>query len=81
MIHSAQYSQTWKTITSLLKVGDVLTIHFNGDRYANGYSHKTTLHIDGLNLDVKRGKQSLSFMVAVGVTPANSARMVKPLGY
>lgn len=81
MIHSAQYSQTWQTIASMLKVGDVLTIHFNGDRYANGYSHKTDLHIDGLNLDVKRGKQDLSFIVAVSVAPANSARMVKPKGF
>jgi hypothetical protein len=81
MIHSAQYSQTWKTITSLLKVGDVLTLHFNGDRYSNGYSKKAYLHIDGLNLDIKRGKAQLSFMVAVGVCLANSARMVKPNGF
>lgn len=80
MFHSANYSHIWVTIASLLKPGDVLLIHFNGDRYANGYSRKTDLHIDALHLDVKRGKKALSFVVDICVAPDNSARMVKPNG-
>jgi hypothetical protein len=80
VLGSANYTRTWTTIANLLKPGDVLSLHFNGDRYANKYSRDAGVHIDGLNLDVQRGKTEMSFVIDVSVCPANSARMVKPHG-
>lgn len=80
MIHSSQYDRVWKTITSLLRVGDQLILGWvaNND---NGYTREANLVRDELHLTIHRGDDRLRFLLAVSVCERNSARMVKPQGY
>lgn len=80
MIHSSQFDSIWKTVTSLLRVGDQLILGWvaNND---NGYTRKANLVRDELHLTIHRGDDRLRFLLAVSVCERNSARMVKPQGY
>lgn len=82
MIHSAQYSDVWQTVVSLLRVGDALTLHFVADGDTTDYLRKAGLHGDRLDLVVRRGEgRPMTFTLDSRVCPANTARMIKPLGY
>jgi hypothetical protein len=80
MVHSARYSDTWKTIVSLLKVGDVLSLDFCGDGGSNGNTKPYGIHVDTLHLNVRRGDQRLRFLVDFSACVDNSARAVKRFG-
>ncbi len=70
MIHCAQSSETWRTVVSCLKAGDVLTLRWSADGYRNGYVERArvaearrdgdpaglgeALHADALYLEVER---------------------------
>lgn len=77
MVHSGQYNDVWRTITSLLKAGDDLHLDFTGDKFANQYSRTAGLHLDVLSLVVRRGPTRLVFTLDVAACPDNTARMVQ----
>ena len=80
-IGSAQFHETFRTVASLLKVGDSLQAQFRTDEATNGYCKDARLHADVLYLRVERtvgGKpRRLFFHIDETVTPDNSSRMVK----
>lgn len=84
-VPSAQYNDIWKTIASLLKVGDELELAFNGDAYSNGHTKTAGLHADACRLHVERtvrgSRQRLVFEVDHSICADNTARMVKPATY
>lgn len=67
------------TLASLAKVGDELSLNWLGSR--NGYTRDAGLHMDSLHVHLKRGKQTFSFMLSVGVCPENTARMIQRRSY
>ena len=81
MFCSAQFTDTWKTVASLLKVGDTLTLSWTADGNSNDYTKAVELHADTLRLVVTRGQQRLIFLLDTSICLNNSARMVKPLGW
>jgi 3-keto-L-gulonate-6-phosphate decarboxylase len=78
MIHSAKYCEVWQTVLAILRAGDVVSLHWLANAERNQYAEGASLHVDTLQLDVKRGKRVLSFAIAHSVNPGNTARMVKP---
>lgn len=84
MINSAQFTQTWITIASLLRAGDVLSLRFLADAHTNDNLRKAGLHGDVLRLDVTRDQGHLvidgtvlAFDVISSTSPDNTARMVR----
>lgn len=92
-ILSAQFSETWKSIASVLRTGDRLMLDFRADHFANGYTKAVTggqtydgtsfgdIHVDALFLRIERGEapkvKRLKFLVDVTACPNNSARMIQ----
>lgn len=70
MIHSAKYSEAWRTITALLRARDTITLKWWVDEFANGYVTRSEvvktderagnaglgmgLHADSLTLVINR---------------------------
>lgn len=79
MVSSAQYSDTWRTLAQMLRVGDEVQINFIGNGSSNGYTKKAGLHADEVRLRIKRKGQDrdLVFLVSTSVCEDNTARMVK----
>jgi hypothetical protein len=79
MIHSAQFSEEWKTIASLLRVGDKLTLHWQRGAWTTEAMAEASpkFYGDSLSLIVDRPKASLSFLVTLHVGENNSARMIR----
>jgi hypothetical protein len=67
----------WRTIASLLKVGDVLTLEWSRDAASHETMRKLGLHGDRLRLLVVRGKARLWFELATSICPDNTARMIR----
>lgn len=82
MIHTAQYSETWRTIASLIRVGDQVRLCFNADGHSNEITRKAGLHVDTASIEITRqsAKRPLVFQVSTRVGYDNSARMVKAHG-
>lgn len=80
MEHTARFHREWQTIAGLLRVGDELVLGWVADN-GNGYTRDAGLMRDELHLTIRRGDESLRFLVDVSVCAPNSARMVKPNGY
>lgn len=76
MLHTAQHNATWQTIAGLLRAGDALHLHFDGDAHTNENLRKAGMHGDVLRLVVHRGETKMTFMVTSSAGPDNSARMV-----
>lgn len=74
---SAQYTESWRTVASLLKVGDNLRLEFRTDDGTNGYAKTAGLHVDELYLRVERAGKRLYFLLDVSVCQNNSARMCR----
>ena len=79
---SAQYSDRWWTISSLLRVGDTLSLAFEADGYSNGITREAGVHADTLTLRIRRqgAQRDLVLLVDVSVCYDNSARMVRAQG-
>lgn len=81
MFGSARFTEQWKTVTELLRVGDTLKIEFRGDHGTNGLCKDAGLHADELYLRVERGegtnRKRLWFLLESQVSLSNSARMVQ----
>lgn len=84
MFSSAQYTENWRTVVSLLRVGDELRLEFRTDEATNGYVKDANLHADELYLRVARTvgssprEQRMYFLLDTSITPSNSARMCRP---
>jgi hypothetical protein len=77
MIHVAQYEECWKTIASLLREGDALTLLWKRNAWNTGNLTDVNLHGDGLDLQIDRGKTRLTFHIRMSVCPDNTARMIR----
>jgi len=80
MLHSAQVTETWRTVVALLRVGDDVSLVWAAGN-SNGYLTEAGLHRDELRFIVKRGERTMTFHVMTDVCPNNSARMIKTLTY
>lgn len=80
MIHHPQGCDWWRTIVSLLKTGDILTLVWIRDNNTQVVK-EAGLHYDSLQLRVDRGSKSMTFKVATSVCPDNTARMVRAESY
>lgn len=91
-IGSAQFTESWKTIASLLKPGDVLVCEWVAD--SNGYTRVASftgnaeieafqsLHTDYMRFIIVRNatekrKTELTFELCHSICPDNSARMIQ----
>ena len=75
MVSSAQYSEVWRTLASILRKGDRLTLQWVADNNTDNI-RKANLHSDHLQLSVQRGETRLTFNLITSVCPENSARMI-----
>lgn len=82
MIHSAQVSETWRTIAGLVRAGDEIELEWIAND-ANGYLKSATsegrqLYHDKLYLHIRRGgRRALSFYLDDSICPNNTARMIR----
>jgi hypothetical protein len=67
------------SLAMILKVGDELSLKWIGSR--NGYTREANLHMDSLNIEVKRGNRRMTFMMSQHVSPDNTARMIQRRSY
>ncbi len=67
----------WRTITTFLKPGDVLSLHWGRDYNTNLNMERHELHGDRLALHVKRGDKKFGFILNSQCSPNNTARMIK----
>lgn len=83
MTSSAQYNDVWRTIASLLRPGDDITVAFVGDAASNGYVKDAHLHADVVRLHVTRkgAQRPLVFEVDTSICADNTARMVRKSHY
>ena len=79
MIHSAQSTEEWRTIVSLLRVGDKLTLQWErGGWTTEAMQHASpAFYGDRLSLIVERAKATLHFHIHTQISENNSARMVR----
>lgn len=78
MVRSARFHEPWKTVASLLRKGDRLTLSWTADN--NTGVVRAGLHADDLKLVIDRGDWRMTFIIAHSVTPDDSARMVRRTG-
>lgn len=78
-IGSAQFDEEWRTIVSLLRVGDKLTLLWQRGAWTNESMKNATPQFfgDSLSLIVERGKATLQFHIDTSFCENNSARMVR----
>jgi hypothetical protein len=78
-ISSAQWSEEWKTVVSLLRVGDRLTLHWQRGAWTTESMANASpkFYGDSLSIIVERAKATLEFHVRMSVCENNSARMVR----
>jgi len=76
MLHSAQYTETWITIASLLKAGDALTLFWVRDGKSNGLCVEAGLHGDELIMIITRDAREMHFSIDTSISLNNSARMI-----
>jgi hypothetical protein len=78
-IGSAQYHEEWRTIVSLLRVGDKLTLHWQRGAWTNEAMQNATpkFYGDSLSLIVDRGDKVLHFHIDTSVCEDNTARMIR----
>lgn len=79
MVSSAQYSEVWRTLASILRKGDRLTLQWVADNNTDNI-RSANLHSDHLKLSVQRGETRLTFNLMTSVCPDNSARMIRRHG-
>lgn len=82
MNHSGQFSDTWQTVVSAMRPGDVVLLEWVGsdnNGYLNGVQGQPLYH-DRLYLLIRReGKRPLKFHVEDSICPNNTARMIRPV--
>lgn len=78
-LSSAQWSEEWKTIVSLLRVGDKLTLHWQRGAWTTESmsNAEPKFYGDSLSLIVERAKATLEFHVRMAVCENNTARMIR----
>ena len=78
-IGSAQFSEEWLTIASLLRAGDKLTLLWQRGAWTNESMRNATPQFfgDSLSLIVAREKVTLQFHIDTSVCENNSARMIR----
>ena len=78
-LSSAQWSEEWKTIVSLLRVGDKLTLHWQRGAWTTESMANASpkFYGDSLSLIVERAKATLEFHVRMSVCENNTARMIR----
>ena len=77
MIGSAQFSESWRTIATMLRAGDEIRLEWLPDYHSNDYARMVGLHVDVVRLDVRRKDNRLTFDLNQSVCPDNSARMMQ----
>ena len=77
MVYS--YNDAWSTVTSLLRVGDKLCLHWTRGGFTTERMEQATPHFygDTLYLLVTRGEKVLTFHVDTSICEDNSARMIR----
>jgi hypothetical protein len=76
-LYSAQLTETWTTIASLLRAGDTLTLLWVADNNS-AHIREAGLHSDLLELRATSAKGvTRTFNVGAQVSPDNSARMIR----
>ena len=78
-LSSAQWSEEWKTIVSLLRTGDRLTLHWQRGAWTTESMSNASpkFYGDSLSIIVERAKATLEFHVRMSVCENNSARMIR----
>lgn len=87
-VTSAQYDEVWQTVAAMLKAGDELSLRWGADGFRNGYLESAvirpgehcageSLHVDSLEIVIRRNGKTLVFLLDVSVCPNNTARMVR----
>lgn len=78
-VMSAQFDEEWRTVVSLLRVGDKLTLLWQRGAWTNESMKNATPQFfgDSLSLIVERAKATLQFHIDTSVCENNSARMVR----
>ena len=71
------YDEEWRTIVSLLREGDELTLVWTRDAYKCQNLDAAQLHGDSLSLLIKRGEKTMRFTLEWSVCPDNTARMIR----
>jgi hypothetical protein len=79
MIHSAQVAEEWRTIVSLLRTGDKLTLMWDRGGWTTEAMQCASpkFYGDKLSLIVERAKATLHFHIDMHVGENNTARMIR----
>ena len=77
MLHSAQYLPEWRTIASLLKVGDAIRLVWLCNAWRSPANEARGTVGDRMNVEVRRSGKVLTFRLLDYVGDNCSARMVK----
>jgi hypothetical protein len=79
MIHSAQATEEWRTIVSLLRVGDKLTLLWQRGGWTTEAMQNASpkFYGDSLSLIVERAKATLQFHIDQQISENNTARMIR----
>jgi hypothetical protein len=63
------------SLAEILRVDDVISLKWIGSH--NGYTREAGLHMDSLNVEIKRGSKRLTFCISNHTCPDNTARMIQ----
>jgi hypothetical protein len=74
-IHTARLDEVWCSIAAFLRVGDVIALHWRADNNTP-YLSNAGLHRDELRIGITREKRRWVFLMDVGTSPDNTARMI-----
>ena len=74
---TAQYDEHWRTVASLLRVGDVLVLKWNEDAGSCPFLEQRNLHGDSFELVVRRGEKTLTFLLEEKVNEDYLLRMIR----
>lgn len=74
MIGTARFDDVWRSVAALLRVGDVLGLHWRADNNTDRLA-ELGLHRDELSIVVQRGRHRWTFLLDVQVRP-RPARMI-----
>lgn len=81
MLHTPHFHDSWKTVTSLLRAGDRITLIWSPDHHTNDLVRSAGLHADVLQLRIDRGEgqklRRLTFEISTRVGVDNRARMIQ----
>ena len=75
-IGSAEHSGIWRSVLALIRAGDDLEFVWSAGGGGNDYTRDAGLHVDSLDLSIRRKGKEMLVKIAQSITPENSARMI-----